>query len=144
MATISRQIDVDAAPPVVAATWDRFIHWAHNGADRLACDDLACVDAVRAGLVTFAPSSTGGSTVVTFRLETQEAGPSGDVIARHLGHDLVVFKDYVERVGARGGRPTTPEEKALVDADDRGRHRAVGERLSERDGAVSYTDHFPT
>jgi len=143
MATIGRQIDVDAAPPVVAATWDRFIHWAHNGAGRLACDDLACVDAVRAGLVTFVPSSAGG-TLVTFRLETQEAGPSGDVIARHLGHDLVVFKDYVERVGARGGRPTPPEKKAVADADDRRRHRADGERMSKRDGTVSYTDHFPT
>ena len=143
MTTIRREIDVDEAPSVVAATWKRFIEWAHNGPSRLACDELACVDAVRAGLVSFTPSPTGRTTVV-FAYEAEAGGPADDEVARHLGHDLVVFKDYVERSGHQVGKPTELEERAMVQAEDRHEHRPGKETLSERDESVAYTDHFPT
>lgn len=143
MATIRREIEVDAAPSVVAATWKRFIEWAHNGPSRLACDEIACVDAVRAGLVTFTTSPTGHTTVV-FAYEAEAGGPAAEEVARHLGHDLVVFKDYVERSGHQVGVPTELEERAMVDAEDRRQHRPASERQSERDESVAYADHFPT
>ena len=143
MPTIRRQIQVNAAPSVVSATWSRFIEWAHHGPSRLACDELSCVDAVRAGLVNFEPSATGHTTVV-FSLDAEADGPSGDVVNRQLGHDLVVFKDYVERSGNQVGKPTPAEERAMVSADDRQSHRPSREKLSERDETVAYTDHFPT
>ena len=143
MATIRREIEVDAAPSVVDAIWKHFIEWAHNGPSRLACDELACVDAVRAGLVTFTPSSTGRTTVV-FAYAAEADVPAAEEVGRHLGHDLVVFKDYVERGGHQVGKPTELEERAMVEAQDRHEHRPGHERLSERDEAVAYTDHFPT
>jgi len=101
------------------------------------------VDAVRAGLVTFDASSSGHTTVV-FSLDTGPDAPSREVLERQLGHDLVVFKDYVERSGNQVGKPTPAEERALVAAEDRRSHRPAGETLSERDETVAYTDHFPT
>jgi hypothetical protein len=143
MATIRRQIAVDAAPSVVAATWSRFIEWAHHGPSRLACDELACVDAVRAGLVSFEPSATGRTTV-TFSIDPEPGGPAAELLGHQLGHDLVVFKDYMERSGNRVGKPTPREEREMVAAEGRREHRPNGETQSERDESIAYTDHFPT
>ncbi len=143
MATISKQMEVLAAPSVVAATWSRFIEWAHHGPSRLACDELACVDAVRAGLVSFEPSAAG-FTAVTFSLAPEPGGPAEDVLEGQLEHDLVIFKDYVERSGNEIGRPTPDEERVMAAAEGRARHRPAGENPSERSGTASYTDHFPT
>ncbi|GEM_PF-956760 len=143
MSTIRKQIEVLAAPSVVAATWSRFIEWAHHGPSRLACDELACVDAVRAGLVSFEPSPAGFTTV-TFSLAPEPGAPARAVLEGQLEHDLVVYKDYVERSGNEVGKPTPAEERAVAAAEGRAAHRPAGENVSERSGTASYADHFPT
>ena len=74
MATIQQQIEVAADPALVRSTWAHFIQWAHTGPGHLVCDDLACVDAVRSGLVDFVPAANGRTTVI-FRMEEVEGGP---------------------------------------------------------------------
>jgi hypothetical protein len=143
MATIQRQIEVAADPVLVRSSWARFIQWAHAGPGHLLCDDLACVDAVRSGLVDFVPTSTG-RTLVIFRMEEMERGPGPEELKRELGHDLVVFKDYVERSGLAQRRPTEVEEAALeIEADHRGdKPRHV--RLSSEDDTTFWRSHFLT
>lgn len=143
MATIQQQIDVAADADHVRQTWSRFVQWAHTGPGRLACDELACVDAVRAGLVDFVPAPGGGTTVV-FRLEEQDGGPSPLELRRHLGHDLVVFKDYVERRTPSGRGPSESEEVALeTEAARRGDPPRHAQPSSESD-ATFFSSHFPT
>ncbi len=140
MATIHQQIEVAAEPALVSSTWSRFIEWAHLGPGHLVCDELACVDAGRSGLVSVAPAPEGRTTVI-FRLEEVAGGPPPDEIQRRLGHDLVVFKDYVER----GSQAATGTEKvaAEADADRKGDHpRHV--RLSSEDDTTFWRSHFPT
>ena len=72
MATIQQQIEVAADPALVRSTWARFIQWAHTGPGHLVCDDLACVDAVRSGLVDFVPHGNGRTTVI-FRMDEARA-----------------------------------------------------------------------
>ena len=105
MATIQQQIEVAADPALVRSTWSRFIQWAHTGPGHLVCDDVACVDAVRSGLVDFGPTTDGRTTVI-FRMDEVQDGPPPEEIKRQLGHDLVVFKDYVERSGLVDSKPT--------------------------------------
>lgn len=143
MATIHQQIEVAADPAYVRSTWSRFIEWVHTGPGHLLCDQLACVDAVRSGLVRFAPAGNGGTTVAV-DMERADGGPSPADLRRELGHDLVMFKDYVERSGRKLGKPTPLEEREMVAAQDRAQHRPAAERQSERDESVAYTDHFPT
>lgn len=143
MATIQQQIEVAADPARVRATWGRFIEWAHNGPGRLVCDELACVDAVRSGLVDFVPARFGRTTVIV-RLEETEAGPAPDELKREIGHDLVVFKDYAERSGL-GARTHTVTERAAFEVEsgrrgDPPRHR----RLSTEADTTFWRSHFPT
>ena len=63
MATIQQQIEVAAEPALVSSNWGRFIQWAHTGPGHLVCDEVACVDAVRSGLVDFVPAAGGRTTV---------------------------------------------------------------------------------
>ncbi len=112
MATIQQQIEVAAEPALVAANWGRFIRWAHTGPGHLACDELACVDAVRSGLVDFVPAA-GGRTTVIFHVERPDAGPAPEELERQLGHDLVMFKDYVERSGLARREVTETERTAF-------------------------------
>ena len=84
MATIQQQIEVAAEPALVASNWARFIQWAHTGPGHLVCDDLACVDAVRAGLVDFVPTANGRTTVI-FRMDLPEEGPAPEELQRQLG-----------------------------------------------------------
>ena len=67
MSTVNRHIEVEAPPSIALATWSHFVRSVMNGRQRLACDELACIDAVRAGLVAFAPVDGGGRTTVTRR-----------------------------------------------------------------------------
>ncbi len=143
MATIHQQIEVAEDPAYVRSTWSRFIEWVHTGPGHLLCDELACVDAVRSGLVSFTPAANGRTTVAV-RMEQAVGGPSPEDLRRELGHDLVMFKDYVERSGKKLGKPTPLEEREMVAAQDRQQHRPATERQSERDESVAYTDHFPT
>lgn len=143
MATIQQTIEVAADPAIAGSLWGRFIEWAHNGPGRLACDELACVDAVRSGLVDFAPAQSG-RTVVIFRLEESADGPPAEELKREMGHDLVVFKDYVERSGLQEGAPTVTEKAAFeVESSRRGdppRHT----RLSSENDTTFWRSHFPT
>ena len=143
MATIQQQIEVAADPVLVRSTWDRFIQWAHTGPGHLLCDDLACVDAIRAGLVDFVPTQNGRTTVI-FRMEEMEAGPPSEELKRQLGHDLVVFKDYIERSGLVDRKPTDAERAAFeVEADRKGdKPRHV--RLSSEEDTTFWRSHFPT
>ncbi len=143
MATIQQQIEVSADPALVRSTWAHFVEWAHSGPGHLLCDDLACVDAVRSGLVAFEPAAHGRTTVV-FRMEENEDGIAPAEIKRWLGHDLVVFKDYVERSGLAQHRPTAAEDAAFeIEAVRRGdapRHA----QLSTENDTTFMSSHFPT
>lgn len=143
MATIQQQIEVAADPVLVRSTWARFVQWAHTGPGHLLCDELACVDAVRSGLVDFVPTTTGRTTVI-FRIDEVEGGPPPEEMRRELGHDLVVFKDYVERSGLVKRKPTETEAAALdIEAGRKGdapRHV----RLSSEDDTTFWRSHFPT
>jgi hypothetical protein len=143
MATIRREIEIEGPPSVVSAGWERFVAWVLIGPRRLLCDEIACVDAVRTGRVSFTPSA-GGNTSVTFSLPDADDELPADALGRQLGQDLVVFKDYVERGGMAAGRPTSVEEIALEkDAQRRGdKPRHV--RLSSEDGTTFWRSHFPT
>jgi hypothetical protein len=143
MPTIQQQIEVAADPALVRATWGRFIEWAHTGPGHLVCDELACVDAVRSGLVDFVPSQFGRTTVV-FRMEEVEGGPSSEDLRRQIGHDLVVFKDYVERSGLVDRTPTTTEKAAFEVESGRKGDKPRHKRMSSEDDTTFWRSHFPT
>ena len=143
MATIQQQIEVAAEPAVVASNWGRFIQWAHTGPGHLVCNEVACVDAVRSGLVDFVPAA-GGRTTVIFRMERLDGGPPVEELQRQLGHDLVVFKDYIERSGFVD-RTVADTERAASEIEsgrrgDKPRHT----RLSSEDDTTFWRSHFPT
>jgi hypothetical protein len=115
-----------------------------TGTQKLACDEFACVDAVRSGLVSFEPSA-GGRTTVVFTLETEDSTePSKEVLEQHVSRDLVVFKDYIERGGNQVGRPTKAEKKAILEDQGRHSHERLRRDISAEDETISYGDHFPT
>jgi hypothetical protein len=143
MATIQQQIEVAADPALVRSTWRRFIEWAHTGPGHLVCSELACVDAVRVGLVDFVPAQFGRTTVI-FRLEDEDGGPPPDELRRQIGHDLVVFKDYVERSGLIDRKPTPTEEAAFEVESDRKGDKPRHKRLSSEDDTTFWRSHFPT
>ena len=143
MATIHQQIELAAEPDLVSSIWDRFVHWAHTGPGRLVCDDLACVDAVRSGLVSFVAAANGRTTVI-FRIDEVAEGPSPEELKRQLGHDLVVFKDYVERSGLIERKPSDAEEAALELESGRKGDPPRHVRLSSEDDTTFWRSHFPT
>jgi len=144
MSTVRRQIEVEAAPSVVRSTWTHFVQWILTGHQRLACDEFACVDAVRAGLVTFEPAANGHTTVV-FQLETAEAGaPSHEVLEQNVARDIVLFKDYIERGGNQVGRPTRQEKQAMTEDQERRSHDRLHRSIGSEDEAIAYQDHFPS
>jgi hypothetical protein len=142
MAAIQQQIEVAADPALVGSVWRHFIQWAHTGPGRLVCDDLACVDALRMGLVEFVPTSNGRTTVI-FRAEEVEGGPPPDELKRRLDHDLVVFKDYAERSGLVTRTPTDVEESALDIESGRRGDRPRHVRLSGESDSSFWWSHFP-
>jgi len=143
MATIQQQIEVAADPALVSSTWSHFIQWAHSGPAHLVCDDLACVDAVRSGLVDFVPAA-GGRTTVVFRLEVQTDGPPVTELKRQLGHDLVVFKDYIERSGLARRKPTQSESAASEREAGRQGDKPRHTQISTESDTTFYRSHFPT
>ena len=143
MATIQQQIEVAAEPALVASNWGRFIQWAHTGPGHLVCNDVACVDAVRSGLVDFVPAA-GGRTTVIFRMEQPEDGPSPEELKRQLGHDLVVFKDYIERSGLVDRKVSDTERAAFEIESDRKGDKPRHTRLSSEDDTTFWRSHFPT
>ncbi len=113
MSSIRCEIEVEAPLAEVRATWEHFVQWILNGSRRLVCDEFACVSAVQSGNVTFEPNS--GGTTVAFRLEVpdDEHAPSRGELRHHMIHDLLVFKDYLERGGMAAGKPTSVEDVTL-------------------------------
>ncbi len=143
MATIQQQIEVAAEPPLVASNWARFIRWAHTGPGHLVCDELACVDAVRSGLVDFVPAANGRTTVI-FRMEQPDAGPAPEELKRQLGHDLVVFKDYIERSGLVDHKLTETDRAAFEIESGRKGDKPRHTRLSSEGDTTFWRSHFPT
>ncbi|MBE0527597.1 MAG: hypothetical protein IH629_00125 [Thermoleophilia bacterium] len=143
MAGIHQQIVIAAEPDFVRTTWKRFIQWTHTGPGHLLCDELACVDAVRSGLVTFAPSPNGGTTVI-FRIDEIVDGPSPEELKRRLGHDLVASKDYVERSGLVDRKPTETEDAAFEHEATRKGDAPRHVRLSSEEDTTFWRSHFPT
>ena len=143
MVAIQQQIEVAADPEFVRSSWGRFIQWAHTGPGHLVCDELACVDAVRAGLVDFVPAHNGRTTVI-FRMNEVPDGPPPDEIKRQLMHDLVVFKDYIERSGLIRRKPTEVEEIAFEIESDRKGDPPRHVRLSSEEDTTFWRSHFPT
>jgi hypothetical protein len=143
MAAIQQQIVVAAGPDEVRQTWTRFIHWARTGRSHLTCDEIACVDAVRSGLVDFIPAA-GGKTAVIFRMEEPENGPGATELRRRLGHDLVVFKDYVEKSGPAKRRPAQTENVAFEVESGRKGDKPQHESLSSENDTTFFRSHFPT
>ncbi len=145
MATIQREIAIKASPAQVRDAWDDFSHWILTGGRKLSCDEFACVNAVDAGNVQFAPFDGAGTRVV-FRLDVPagEPGPTFRELERHVDHDLIVFKDYMERGGLAAGKPTSDEDATLKhDAGVKGdKPRHV--RLSTEPDTTFWRSHFPT
>ena len=145
MSTVRRHIEVEAPPSVVLSTWSHFVRYVMSGRQRLACDELACTDAVRAGLVIFEPVNEGSRTNVIFNLECdEENGPSRVVLEQNVARDLVVFKDYMERGGDQVGKPTRAEKQAMLEDEERHTHQQLHRRIGAEDETVSYQDHFPS
>jgi hypothetical protein len=143
MATIQQQIEIAGHAEAVRQTWARFITWAHTGSGRLVCDEIACVDAVRSGLVDFVPAGDSRTTVI-FRIEQPEVGPEATELRRQLGHDLVVFKDYVERGGLAARGPTQVEEIAAERESERRGDKPRHVRPSGESDSTFLHSHFPT
>jgi hypothetical protein len=143
MATIQQQIEVAAEPALVASNWARFIHWAHTGPGHLVCDELACVDAVRSGLVDFIPAANDRTTVI-FRMDAAADGPAPEELQRQLGHDLVVFKDYIERSGLVDREVTDTQRTAIELESGRKGDKPRHTRLSSEEDTTFWRSHFPT
>ena len=145
MPTVQRTIEVDATPSVALATWEHFVRWVMSGHQRLVCDEFACVDAVRAGLVSFAPVDGGARTAVTFRLESDEEGaPPQAALEQNVVRDLVVFKDYIEGAGNQVGVPTTSEKQAMRADEERRTHAQAHRSVHVEDASVPNRNSFPT
>jgi len=150
MSTVRRQIEVAAPPSVALATWSHFVRWIMSGHQRLACDEFACVDAVRAGLVSFEPAGGGGRTTVIFNLDCdEEDGPSRAVLEQNVVRDLVVFKDYIERGDNWVGKPTKAERQAMVEGEERHKGEPVRDHevhghAGVEDSSVNFRNHFAT
>ena len=98
---------------------------------------------MRAGLVDFVPTRNG-RTVVIFRVDAARDGPPPEELRRQLGHDLVVFKDYVERSGLIKRKSTETEASALEIESDRKGDKPRHVRLSSEGDTTFWRSHFPT
>lgn len=145
MSSVRRHIEVEAVPSVALATWSHFIRWVMSGHQRLACDELACVDAVRAGLVSFEPVDGGSRTDVIFTVDwDEESGLSLAVVQQNVARDLVVFKAYIEVGGHQVGKPTKAEAQALLEDEERHNHEPVQGHVGFEDKTANFRNHFPT
>lgn len=144
MAIVHRELEIEAAPSITRTTWDHFLVWVRSAQHRLACDELACTDAVGTGAVRFEGGDHGGTRVV---VEVESDGePPADVVSQQVIHDLLVFKDYVER-GRSDGRSSAREGRTRLHDDER-RNEPAHLRLSVENqhapAGGSYTDRYPT
>lgn len=144
MATLRRHIEVEATPSVTQATWSHFLHAVRSGRHHLACDDLVCVDAVQTGTITFAPGD-GANTVVELAFEADGQGqPAPEIVSQNMIHDLLVFKDYVERGGSDYGKATAHELREMQGRDERKRHERHADHLAKGyEDAATKADMYP-
>ena len=144
MAIVHRELEIDAPPSTTRTTWDHFLHWVRTSQHRLACDELACTDAVGSGAVRFEEGSDGRTKVV---VEVEpNGGPDAEVVSQQVIHDLLVFKDYVER-GRGDLRSQARDSSTRLHDDDRhnepAHHRLPEENKNSPTGG-SYTSRWPT
>lgn len=144
MATLRRRIEVEAPPSVTEATWSHFIDAVRHGQHRLTCDDLVCVDAIRTGMISFAPGD-GAHTVVEFAYETDgETQPAAEIMEQDMARDLVVFKDYVERGGNDYGKATSNELREMQGREERKRHQRHSDHIAKGyEDASNKADMYP-
>ena len=144
MAAVRRQIEVEAPPSVTEATWDHFISSVRNGHQRLACDELICVDAVKAGMISFT-AVPGAKTRVEFSFEMDgNTTPSRQLLEQNMTRDLMTFKDYVERGGHEYGKPTASERREMQGREERSRHERHPDHAARGYEAASNKDMWPT
>jgi len=101
MSTVRRHIEVEAPPSVALATWSHVVRWIMTGHQRLACDELACVDAVRAGLVACEPLGGGNQVGKPTMAEKKamiedEERRSHEQLHQHIGaeDEPVSYQDH--------------------------------------------------
>ena len=122
MADVRRSVDVPAPLDEVTDAWERFLDGVLTGKRRLACDEIACVDAVEIGVVGFEQSDAGG-TRVTFKVTLPDDLYQGDrlndereLVDGKIARDLVLFWDYIESGEYRHERST--HETAVAQHED--------------------------
>lgn len=143
MAVIRREIEIDAAPTAARDSWEYFLQWVRTSQHRLACDELACTDAVGTGVVRFEPAQAGRARV-SVQIES-DGGPAPDVVSQQIVHDLLVFKDYVEH--HRGDWAVRGDDASRLHDDER-HNRPARQRLPEENPnsptGSSFTTRWPT
>ena len=121
MSVIRRSVDVPAPLKDVEGAWEHFLDGVLTGRRRLACDQIACVNAVEIGAVSFEDSQSGG-TRVTFRatvpddLYDERLETERELIDGKIARDLVLFWDYIESGDYRRERAT--QQTALAQHED--------------------------
>jgi hypothetical protein len=101
MTEVRRSVDVPAPLNEVEEAWQQFLDGVLTGRRRLACDELACVNPVGAGSVSF-ENAEAGATQVTFMATLPDDIREDDLEAQRellegkIAHDLVMFWDYIE------------------------------------------------
>ncbi|RPI29112.1 MAG: hypothetical protein EHM52_04750, partial [Actinomycetota bacterium] len=112
MTDVRRSVDVPAPLDDVVEAWEHFLNGVLTGKRRLACDEIACVDAVAIGAVGF-EISEWGSTRVTFKVTLPDDLYHDDrltaeraLLDSNVARDLVLFWDYIESGDYRRERAT--------------------------------------
>ena len=77
-------------------------------------------------------------------MESPEDGPAPEELQRQLGHDLVVFKDYIERSGLVDRKITETDKAAFEIESGRKGDKPRHTRLSSEDDTTFWRSHFPT
>ncbi|MEE4274814.1 MAG: hypothetical protein V2J16_02975 [Thermoleophilia bacterium] len=122
MADVRRSVDVPAPLDEVAGAWEHFLDGVLTGRRRLACDEIACVNAVDIGAVSFEDAESGG-TRVTFKAtvpddlyDDERLRAERDLLDGNVARDLVLFWDYIESGDYKRERAT--HETALAQHED--------------------------
>ena len=124
MAIVHRELEIEAAPSITRTTWDHFLVWVRSAQHRLACDELACTDAVGTGAVRFEGGDHGGTRVV---VEVESDGGAARRRSEPAGHP--------RPAGVQRLRGAGPGRRQIVGA--RRPHAASRRRAPQRAGAPS-------
>ena len=122
MSDVRRSVDVPAPLDDVVGAWEHFLDSVLTGRRRLACDEIACVNAVEIGAVSFEEAESGG-TRVTFKAsvpddlyDDERITAERELLDGNVARDLVLFWDYIESGDYRRERAT--HETALAQHED--------------------------